>query len=90
MSQVKVKLLNKAKVKEFALEMAKTRAHKFTRVGGDFLLLCEETSKTSFSRLYPAGSRPKVRPSTNPVSIWRQFPNTTPVMPPGVTGACFI
>jgi hypothetical protein len=45
MSQVKVKLLNKAKVKEFALEMAKTRAHKFTRVGGDFLLLCEGNLK---------------------------------------------
>ena len=45
MSQVKVRLLNKAKVKEFALDMAKTRAHKFTRVGGDFLLLCEGNLK---------------------------------------------
>ena len=34
-------LINKKKVKEFALEMAKTRAHKFTRVGNDFLLKCE-------------------------------------------------
>ncbi len=34
-------LINKKKVKEFALEMAKGRAHKFTRVGGDFLLKCE-------------------------------------------------
>jgi len=34
-------LINKRKVKEFALEMAKGRAHKFTRVSGDFLLLCE-------------------------------------------------
>ncbi len=34
-------LINKKKVKEFALEMAIGRAHKFTRVGGDFLLKCE-------------------------------------------------
>jgi hypothetical protein len=34
-------LINRAKVREFALEMAKSRAHKFTRVGGDFLLKCE-------------------------------------------------
>jgi hypothetical protein len=38
---IKVRLLNKKHVKEFALEMAKGRAHKFTRVGGDFLLKCE-------------------------------------------------
>jgi hypothetical protein len=41
MSDVKVRLLNKKHVKEFALEMAKDRAHKFTRVSGDFLLKCE-------------------------------------------------
>ena len=41
MSGVKVRLLNKKHVKEFALEMAKDRAHKFTRVGGEFLLKCE-------------------------------------------------
>jgi hypothetical protein len=41
MSDVKVRLINKKHVKEFALEMAKGRAHKFTRVGGDFLLQCE-------------------------------------------------
>lgn len=41
MSGVRVKLINKKHVKAFALEMAKDRAHKFTRVGGDFLLLCE-------------------------------------------------
>lgn len=34
-------LINRKKVKEFALEMAKSRAHKFTRVGGDFLAKCE-------------------------------------------------
>ena len=41
MSEVKLRLLNKKHVKEFALEMAKDRAHNFTRVGGEFLLKCE-------------------------------------------------
>jgi bifunctional non-homologous end joining protein LigD len=41
MSEIRVKLINKKHVKAFALEMAKGRAHKFTRVGGDFLLLSE-------------------------------------------------
>ena len=41
MSDVRLRLLNKKHVKEFALEMAKNRAHKFTRVGGEFLLKCE-------------------------------------------------
>ena len=34
-------LINRKKVKEFALEMAKHRAHKFTRVGSGFLVKCE-------------------------------------------------
>ena len=34
-------LINRKKVKDFALEMAKHRAHKFTRVGGEFLVKCE-------------------------------------------------
>ena len=34
-------LINRTKVKEFALEMAKHRAHKFTRVGGQFFVKCE-------------------------------------------------
>ena len=37
----KVHLLNRKHVREFALEMAKYRAHKFTRVGGGFFLKCE-------------------------------------------------
>jgi hypothetical protein len=41
MSQVKLKLINRSQVKQFALHMAKTRAHKFTRVGGPFLMQCE-------------------------------------------------
>ncbi len=51
MSQVKVRLINRNHVKEFALEMAKDRAHKFTRVGGDFLLKCEGRLK-EFVRAY--------------------------------------
>jgi hypothetical protein len=38
-------LINKKHVKEFALEMAKDRAHKFSRVGNDFLQKCEGNLK---------------------------------------------
>lgn len=41
MSAPKVILLNRKQVRQFALEMATHRAHKFTRVGGDFFLKCE-------------------------------------------------
>ena len=34
-------LINRGRVKQFTLEMAKSRAHKFTRVGSEFLLKCE-------------------------------------------------
>ncbi len=44
-------LINRKKVKEFALEMAKHRAHKFTRVGGDFFIKCEGNLK-EFIRTY--------------------------------------
>lgn len=44
-------LINRKKVKEFALEMAKGRAHKFTRVGGEFFIKCEGHAK-SFVRDY--------------------------------------
>lgn len=39
-------LINRSKVKQFALEMAKGRSHKFTRVGGEFLIKCEASLKT--------------------------------------------
>jgi len=39
-------LINRSKVKEFALEMAKHRAHKFTRVGSGFLVKCEANLQT--------------------------------------------
>jgi hypothetical protein len=35
------RLLNRKQVKEFALETAKSRAHKFTRVGSEFYVTCE-------------------------------------------------
>jgi len=41
MSMPKVRLLNRKNVREFALEMAKHRAHRLTRVSGDFFLKCE-------------------------------------------------
>lgn len=34
-------MLNRRKVKLFALEMAKQRSHKFTRVGTEFYDKCE-------------------------------------------------
>jgi hypothetical protein len=34
-------LLNRKQVKLYALERASHRAHKFTRVGGDFYMKCE-------------------------------------------------
>ena len=39
-------LINRTKVKEFALEMAKHWAHRFTRVGREFLIKCEANLKT--------------------------------------------
>jgi hypothetical protein len=49
--EIKVRLINRKHVKEFALEMAKGRAHKFTRVGGEFFLKCEANLK-EFVRNY--------------------------------------
>ena len=39
------RLLNRRQVKAFALETAKARAHKFTRVGGGFYVTCEASLK---------------------------------------------
>ena len=44
-------LLNKRQVKLYALEAAKNRAHKFTRVGSPFYVRCE-ASLRSFIRGY--------------------------------------
>ena len=43
-------LINRSKVKEFALEMAKRRAHKFTRVGRGFFIKCEGNLKDFIRR----------------------------------------
>jgi len=43
--KVKVRLINRKHVKQFALDMAKDRAHKFTRVGGQFFIQCEANLK---------------------------------------------
>jgi hypothetical protein len=49
---VKVKLISKTHVRRFALDMAKnSRAHTFTRVGGDFFIKCEANLK-EFVRNY--------------------------------------
>ena len=49
--EIKTPLLNRSKVKRFALDMAANRAHKFTRVGGEFFLKCEANLK-EFVRNY--------------------------------------
>ena len=51
---IKVKLVSKKHVKLFALAMAEKRAHKFTRVGGEFYLKCEANLK-EFIRDYVHG-----------------------------------
>jgi hypothetical protein len=38
-------LLNRSKVRQFALTMAEQRAHKFTRVGDEFFTRCEAQLK---------------------------------------------
>jgi hypothetical protein len=38
-------MVNRRKVKEFALTMAKARHHKFTRVGSGFYIKCEANLK---------------------------------------------
>ena len=51
---IKVKLISKKHVKLFALAEAEKRAHKFTRVGGEFYLKCEANLK-GFIRDYVHG-----------------------------------
>jgi hypothetical protein len=49
--KVKTHLINRKHTKQFALDMATSRAHKFTRVGGDFFIKCEANMK-EFIRNY--------------------------------------
>ena len=48
---MKTPLINRAQVKQFALEIAGKRAHRFTRVGNDFFIKCEAHAK-EFIRQY--------------------------------------
>jgi hypothetical protein len=41
----RVKLISRKHVKLFALSMAQTRAHRFTRVGDEFFIKCEANLK---------------------------------------------
>ena len=41
MPQPRTPLLNRSQVRRYVMEVAKTRAHRFTRVSGEFLLTCE-------------------------------------------------
>ena len=50
-TDIKNKLISRKHVKEYALCVAKERAHKFTRVGGEFFIKCEAQMKT-FIRNY--------------------------------------
>jgi hypothetical protein len=80
-------LINKKHVKMFALEMAKGRAHKFTRVGGDFLLKCEGQLKEfirGYVRRLPSKGKTEwfVGPSRNQMVI-----PTTPIYRKTKTGA---
>ncbi|MBI3852724.1 MAG: hypothetical protein HY298_20920 [Verrucomicrobia bacterium] len=49
--EIKVRLISKKHVRQFALDMAQSRAHKFTRVGGAFFIQCEAHLK-EFIRNY--------------------------------------
>ena len=49
--EIKVKPISKKHVKQFALDMAKSRAHNFTRVRGEFFIKCEANLK-EFIRHY--------------------------------------
>ena len=48
---IKTRLISRKHVKAYALAMAENRAHKFTRVGGEFFIKCEGQLKV-FIRTY--------------------------------------
>ena len=50
-ADIKTKLISRKHVKDYALFIAKERAHQFTRVGGDFYIKCEGQLKV-FIRNY--------------------------------------
>ena len=50
-TDIKTKLISRKHVKAFALAVAEQRAHKFTRVGGEFFIKVEANVK-EFIRSY--------------------------------------
>jgi hypothetical protein len=46
----KTKLISRKHVKQFALDAASQRSHRFTRVGGDFYIKCEAHLKEFIRR----------------------------------------
>ena len=50
-ADIKTRLISRKHVKDYALFVAKGRAHQFTRVGGDFYLKCQGQLKV-FIRKY--------------------------------------
>jgi hypothetical protein len=57
---MKLRLLNRKAVRQFALDCARTRAHRFTRVSEAFLLRCEAQLKvflTDQVRRHPSVGR---------------------------------
>jgi hypothetical protein len=50
-ADIKTKLISRKHVKDFALTVAQVRAHKFTRVGGEFFIKVEANVK-EFIRNY--------------------------------------
>ena len=50
-ADIKTKLISRKHIKAYALAMAENRAHKFTRVGGEFFIKCEAQMK-AFIRNY--------------------------------------
>ena len=40
-AEVKTPLIKRSHVRKFTLDAAKSRTHKFTRVGGEFYIKCE-------------------------------------------------
>src|ERR1035437_4605441 len=78
-------LINRRKVKEFALEMAKHRAHKFTRVGSKFFIKCEVNLKTFIrNQVHSLLSQAKI--SSDLSSLWR-WPNTGRTSSPGLAAS---
>lgn len=50
-ADIKTRLISRKQVKDFALTVAGQRAHKFTRVGGEFFIKVDSTVK-EFIRNY--------------------------------------